>query len=366
MSKSKQYSRQAIQADADFSVSIIASFASLNPSPLAVMSLFPYLALFLFESQKTLANHTSVALTLDPDIQELLTASRHSIKLFEDTHRDIAGQRRIMREEILPSHKDYFLNNTWFPPARIFETDLGLYVLNNSLFSSTHAYTYLTGIPPKAIRNGTMSKIAYEASVAYGRAFAALSSPVPTHKPAAIQLLDNNAFPRTSYKDRKSDRIYPRLFNGPNTPDLNATLLCQLALIRFVTDGYTLLYPDTYTYSLFKIRFITAYQVTSSLRKLLAKERANLTRNSIGILEKITQTTEANSILNQSGRSLRNLLVHYTPAAISDDTVIDNNLLDSTLRLAGSTESATDYERIVAAQLDLLHDEMITWCNWTS
>jgi hypothetical protein len=362
--KQEQYSKHAIRADADFVVSTIANFATLNPSPIAVMSLTPYLALFLYESRKTLVNYHDSSLALEASIEALLTASRHSVKLFEDTHRGISGQCQVMHDEIIPSHKDYFLGNTWFPPARFLETDLGFYLLDQSPFSSTHAYTYLVGLPPEAIRNGTTSEIAYNASVAYGNAFATLSRHPSTSMPAAIRLLSNESFPKSCYKDRKSDQSYSRLFNGPDTPDLNATLTCQLTLIRFVTDGYTPLSHDEYKYTLFKIPFITAYQVTSSLKKLLSEERASLTVKSIKILEKITQSNEANIILNNSGRSIRNLLVHYTPLASANDDLIDDDLLLSTFRLAGVVESIPSYERIVTNQLDLIRNEMIEWCNW--
>jgi len=49
-----QYVRSAIEADANFAVSSILSFGTSNASPMAIISHTPFLALFLYESRKTL------------------------------------------------------------------------------------------------------------------------------------------------------------------------------------------------------------------------------------------------------------------------------------------------------------------------
>jgi hypothetical protein len=87
----------------------------------------PYLSLFVHESHRKLrASDPALASLLSSDVEAIVARSRHSLKLFEDTHRGVAGQLAYFRDELLPAHRRRFLGNTWLPLARPLEKDLGL------------------------------------------------------------------------------------------------------------------------------------------------------------------------------------------------------------------------------------------------
>jgi hypothetical protein len=283
------------------------------------------------------------------------------VKLFEDTARGAAGQREVMRDDTIPAHREVFLNSTWFPPARALETDLGLYLLNNEIFSTTHAMTYFTGLTPESIKSEEMGTILYNTSVIYGQEFGKLADDqVRWSDPGT--LLQTEGGTKVRNKDVRSERIYARLFNGETTPDLNATLACQLALVQFVTRGITFSTDDAHAYTRTKMKFIVAYQVTNSLKKLLQDSAAELTVESQNHLAKICTTDDPDSLLGH--RKLRNLFVHYTPTWEVDDSVIDTDVLATTMRIADCESTRPDLEVLLDRQLEVIRSELIKWSSW--
>src|SRR5690348_3063747 len=88
----------------------------------------PYFSLFVHESRlKPNYIGPAAGAELSQDADEIIARSRHSLKLFEDTHRWVAGQVDYFNDEILPAHASYFIENRWLPIARRLETDLGIY-----------------------------------------------------------------------------------------------------------------------------------------------------------------------------------------------------------------------------------------------
>jgi hypothetical protein len=128
-----------------------------------------YLSLFVHESHRKLrASDPAQASLLSSDVEAIVARSRHSLKLFEDTHRGVAGQLAYFRDELLPAHRRRFLGNTWLPLARPLEKDLGLISYAGKLVLTTHGTNFHMGIEPHALltQTGEETRAIYEA---YGR-----------------------------------------------------------------------------------------------------------------------------------------------------------------------------------------------------
>src|SRR5262249_38065670 len=122
--------RQGVSDDARYVGHMIRDLSDASGKPFSGYVPFcvvPFISLFAHESyRKMQALDSALAPQLSQAIESIVARSRHSLKLFEDTKRGIDGQLRYFREEILAAHSDRFLGNTWFPPARALENDLGL------------------------------------------------------------------------------------------------------------------------------------------------------------------------------------------------------------------------------------------------
>ncbi|EHM28567.1 hypothetical protein SPW_3082 [Streptomyces sp. W007] len=64
-------------------------------------------------------------------------------------------------------------------------------------------------------------------------------------------------------------------------------------------------------YTVFKIRFLTLYQVLGSLQILHDERPGDLTTQSTRLIEKITGTRSASLIMDRSAKPFRNTLMHY-------------------------------------------------------
>ncbi len=283
----------------------------------------PYLSLFAHESHRKLrAYDPAFAALLSGDVEAIVARSRHSLKLFEDTHRGVAGQLAYFRDELLPAHRRRFLGNTWLPLARPFEKDLGLFSYAGKLIATTHGTNFHMGIEPHTLLAQTReeTRAIYEA---YGRYFAHLGSRLEPDGKTFVSYLDPQRFNRWP-KDVRAARYYPRVFGGPDNPDLNALLTVFRSMMNFVDSVITAgMAADAVEYTVFKIRFLTLYQILGSLQVLRNKQRHSLTNRSVAYIDQITVTAEAQAIMAPEARPFRNTLMHYNLHSRVDQAQVD-------------------------------------------
>ncbi|WP_143681132.1 hypothetical protein [Streptomyces sp. 2R] len=271
----------------------------------------PYFSLTMHESLQK-------ARKIDPDISAVFkegtiaisARSRHSLKLFEDTKRGIEGQISYFRE-VFTAHSAKFLGNTWLPLARFLETDLGLSSYDGRLVSTTHAATFHLGFEPnELLAEGSGDKIraVFEE---YGSYFAGLGASLDDQGAETFvtslspSILDE---PR----DVRASKYYRKVFNGPETPELNAILTTFRAMLNFaeivVSSGVDRQHLD---YTAFKIGYLSLYQVLRSVRILLDDSSYRLTVRSAAIADRIVNLESARDMLNPAAKPFRNMLMHY-------------------------------------------------------
>jgi hypothetical protein len=271
----------------------------------------PYFSLAMHESLRKIHSiDPRIVPTYTQETLDISTRSRHSLKLFEDTMRGIEGQLSYFRDQIFTAHSDRFLGNTWLPFARPFETDLGLYSYEGRLITTTHAATFHAGFEPKkflAEGSGTYISQVYEE---YGRHFGSLGANL------------EDAGPDTFYKslnptdlsdcDVRASKYYRKVFNGSDTPEVNATLTTFRAMLNFA--DMVLRYGrhrQHIEYTDFKIGYLSLYQVLRSVHILLNDATYPLTDRSTNIARSIVSAQAVQEITHRSAKPFRNSLMHY-------------------------------------------------------
>ena len=301
--------------------------ATEHASFVGVISLcmVPYLSLFVHESSRKLrTSDPALAALLSSDVEAIVARSRHSLKLFEDTHRGVAGQLAYFRDELLPAHSRRFLGNTWLPLARPLEKDLGLFSYAGKLIATTHGTNFHMGIEPQAVlaQTGEETRAIYEA---YGRYVAHLGSRLDADGTTFVSCLDPQRFNRWP-KDVRAAKYYRRVFDGAGSPDLSALLTVFRGMVNFVGSVIIAgMDVDAVEYTVFKIRFLTLYQILGSLRVLSDEQRHSLTSRSAACIEQITGTVEAQAIMARTAKPFRNTLMHYNLDSRVDVGRVDVN-----------------------------------------
>lgn len=320
--------RQGIANDAAYAghlASDLANSKHASFAPIVSLCMVPYLSLFVHESHRKLERvEPTLASMLSSDVQSIVASSRHSLKLFEDNHRGITGQIAYFRDEILPAHTRRFLGNTWLPLARPFEKDLGLFIYNQKLVASTHGANFFLGIEPNALlaKSGAEMRSIYEQ---YGRYFGQLGAQLNSNGQPFVGHLDPRSFNQWP-KDVRAAKYYSQVFDGPSSPDLNAVLtvfrgMMNLASLVTTPGAATV----NFDYTVFKIRFLTLYQILGSLKLLRDEQLHSITRRSVSFIDKMVGTTEAQLITTPTAKTFRNTLMHYALDSRIDVAQVDAN-----------------------------------------
>ncbi|MFI8198874.1 hypothetical protein ACIF6K_20425 [Streptomyces sp. NPDC085942] len=293
-------------------------------NPVLAFCMAPYFSLAMHESlQKAKKIDANISASFVENTIDISARSRHSLKLFEDTKRGIEGQVSYFRDEVFTAHSARFLGNTWLPLARFLETDLGLYGYGGRLITTTHAATFHLGFEPNELLAegaGTHIRAVFEE---YGAYFAGLGARLDDQgEDTFVTALSPSALDES--RDVRASRYYRKVFNGPDTPEINAILTTFRAMLNFaeivVSSG---LDRQKLDYTAFKIGYLSLYQVLRSVRILLDDPSYRLTNRSTAIANHIVNLESAQDILDPKAKPFRNMLMHYNLPPKVDMTKID-------------------------------------------
>ncbi|BBJ42177.1 hypothetical protein SSPO_048950 [Streptomyces antimycoticus] len=301
---------------------ILSSSDELLTSVLA-FCMAPYFSLAMHESlQKIQKIDPGITAAFSKDTLDISTRSRHSLKLFEDTKRGIEGQIRYFREEIFPAHSARFLGNTCLPWARSLETDLGLYSYGGRLVTTTHTATYHLGFEPVKLLEKEAGPHIRSVFEEYGAFFGSLGANLEDE--GADTFVTSLSASILHDEDVRSSKYYRQVFNGPETPEINAILTTFRALLNFTNlvllDG---LQRQHVEYTTLKIAYLSLYQVLRSVHILLKDPSYSLTASSAESAASIVGSDSAKEILNPNARPFRNMLMHYNLPPKTDASKVD-------------------------------------------
>lgn len=276
---------------------------------LVALCMAPYLSLFLYESHCKLEGTDPVlASLLSSDVHSIVERSRHSLKLFDDTHRGIDGQIAYFRDDIVPAHRGYFIDRL-DPSIQQYAKDLGLFSYSKKMLTTSHGATFhmSIGAGQQLAVSGSEMQAVYEE---YGHCFRRLGAQMDSVAPTFISSLDPQLVGPLG-DDVRAESYYADVFDGANNLYLNAVLTVFRGMMNFVNSAIPMgTDAGSINYTEFKIRFLTLYAVLGSLLRL-ENEQHNLTDRSVSFIDRITGTTEAQLILARSAKPFRNTLMHY-------------------------------------------------------
>lgn len=302
-----------------------------------------YLALFIYEGLRKLRSiDDTLAQELSSGAEQMIARSRHSLKFFEDTKRGLDGVRSAFGDEIIPAHRDYFVGLLRFKWLEPFAKDIGIYRYHDRVISTTHSATFALGLEARAISQDDAGAQVRQFSEEYGQYFGRLGARIDTHPTSFPDTLDPSAFSQ-KVEDLRSAKFYPDTFNGDSTPDLNAALVLLLGHLNFITDVVA---PEgseaPQSYTTFKIRFLTIYQVVRSLSILRDVQAETLRPDSRAVIDTILQHPASISILRDDVRPLRNTLMHYGLDSRLDPSAVDTSAFIRSLIVATLDENQAD------------------------
>ncbi|MEV2227989.1 hypothetical protein AB0H69_05295 [Streptomyces phaeochromogenes] len=272
----------------------------------------PYFSLSMHESlQKARKIDAGISAAFEQNTLAISARSRHSLKLFEDTKRGIEGQISYFRDEVFTAHSATFLGNTWLPLARFLETDLGLYGYGGRLVTTTHAATFHLGFEPNELLADGAGPHIRAVFEEYGSYFAGLGANLDDQgADTFVTALDASTLDES--RDVRAEKYYRKVFNGPDTPELNAILTTFRAMLNFaeivLSSGVARQHLD---YTAFKIGYLSLYQVLRSVRILLDDSSYPLTARSAVFADHIVNLESAQRILDPKVKPFRNMLMHY-------------------------------------------------------
>ncbi|MFF3373294.1 hypothetical protein ACFYXF_10115 [Streptomyces sp. NPDC002680] len=280
-------------------------------SSVIAFCMVPYFSLAMHESLQKLEDISpGISSEITSETLAVSARSRHSLKLFEDTQRGINGQISYFRDEIFTAHSEAFLGNTWLPLARPFETDLGLYSYGRRLISTTHAATFHLGFEPRKALAVDSDTYFRETFREYGAFFGSLGADL--NDPGPDTFFKSLRYSELSDRDVRARRYYRRVFNGRETPEINATLTTFQALLNFGNLVLTsAIDRQRVDYTDFKIAYLCLYQVLRSLQILLNDGTYGLTDLSAATASSIVNMEAAQTIMKRGAKPFRNTLMHY-------------------------------------------------------
>jgi len=159
----------------------------------------------------------------------------------------------------------------------------------------------------------------------------------------------------------KSERFYKNIFNGSASIQINAFLVLFYVAVNYLRYVFKNL-VDVNSFTWFKIKYVTVYQLVSSLNNLQNSyyPTGKLSDQSKVRLKEILSDHDIKKrLLSQS--KFRHILVHYK---LED---VPNNILDSNIPLFGLVEYYFDgltfkqLNTILDAQIDRIISVFDSW-----
>lgn len=276
---------------------------------LASLCVMNYVCLLTFESARHIKKlPPGILSSAKAPSTPAIAQSRHTVKLFDDNERGLAGVTGILEDEVIPGHAKEFLGNTWLVFARFLETDLGLFSYADRLIATTHSITYNLGMPIRETRISDLGPAIRDVATECSRFVDSITQDRPWYGPSFLDRIDLQAI---RSKDVRASRHYRLLFDSSIPLGLRASLESFQASLNFLN---TMLSADPEPASqdtICKLKYVTLRHTYSSLEQIFGEFESKLSVPSRIILKEALTVPDEASALKTSDNRLRNVLVHY-------------------------------------------------------
>ncbi len=320
-----------------------------------------YICLVVHESHRALqAIKPALAEQLAYDCAAAIERARHSVKLFDDTKKQLPDIGKDF-ERIIEAHREEFLNNTWLPLARPLEKDLVLWRCRGRVISTSHVANFFLGFSPQQIRNpAALRRELHDVAAELGRYASAATDELPW---AGESFMDTLKATDLADREVRAEKTYRQAFDPALPEELKAALTgltCALSVVDVLladdAEG-----PSAVTVS--KLRYITLHHVLSSLRKLAKEYGPRLRLSARALLDEIL-TAPTSVRMDQAHRGFRNTLVHYRPEQRIQEQLSLNQPLYGLVEVYFPGEGFPSLNAEVAAHLTDIAHRMQAWSGW--
>ncbi len=283
--------------------------------PIAALALMPFLSAFVYESARYIQRTDAAVGTPHED---MLLASRMRVKLTEDKYRSSA--------EVLEKAEELSaVNSGWFleghrgllgPLKRLIQPDLGLLFMEGEAVCTTHIAFLNLGLTKEALSDASLSldnlgPHLRDTMTDVGEYVGLLLGRLGEHADAPGGASEAQLEPM-QYRDVKSAGFYGSIA-GRVAPGRNGVGILLTQMLSQVNTARVLVprVAGRHEAAAFKIRFVSLFQTTLGLQKLLEEERDTrfLRSDAIEVVGETLASEQVRDVLENRG--LRNTLVHY-------------------------------------------------------
>jgi hypothetical protein len=302
------YVSESIKSDGIFLMRLLKTFSVRHDSPLLSFAILPIASRFVIESYNRLIEYESDWRSHISDFeQNLILSARHKSKLLitnsEDIHTVISGFQKIIERE----KEDFENSHTGFLEKlkRFVQPDLGIFMLESHIISSTHAARFTLG----GIINS--KEDAHNSGYTIGNYCAELLNYFEKDH-SDSQSFNSKDLPVIKMKDIKHLSLYKRGLLGKLNPEVSGLITVILANVNFIHHVLRRIeFPQSNSLVFFKLKFLCAFHAQKSLQILqgILVPSGQMPTDTFYIFEKIFSNVEAKWLRKQD--KLRDFLVHY-------------------------------------------------------
>ncbi|WP_406438027.1 hypothetical protein OHB00_26045 [Streptomyces sp. NBC_00631] len=278
----------------------------------------------------------------------------------------VAGLRDrdpVARKAQEDKHSEDFLGNTWLRLAWRREKDLGLFTYEGTLVTTSHAAAFHLGVEADKLLQEDNGAYMFGIMRQIGRCFGALGACMDTQGGATFVRHLSGAHLRSA--DVRASTYYAQAFNGAATQAINGTLTDFQVRMNFIdkmiANGADI---RNLEYSVFKIRYVTLYQVLLSLKLLKSDARYPLSPSSNAMLKIILDTDAVRVVTDGAARGFRNTLMHYNLLKGADTTKVD--LTQPVFGLVPQYFPGYDFEELSNLVDICIHETAGTLNSWAN
>ena len=248
----------------------------------------------------------------------LLQASRQRVKLLDDKHRSIDGIMHDARSLTTTTNRWYYEDHQGMlgPIKRLLQRDLGIAYIDGELLSTTDVAYLNMGLTEQTMANSGLSlrnlgAFIHSTAIDLGRYIRKVLVTLGLDVDSPVQACPR-AIPKIVLRDVKSQRYYRSIADeiAPGHQEVSLILTSILSFANMARHIIPIVAGDN-SVAAFKMRFLSLYQVTVALEKLLEEDRRTLLFDpqAAGRIRGLGAEESLREI--SANRSLRNNLVHY-------------------------------------------------------
>lgn len=360
-----------ISADTSFFFYLLKEIIDIDHSSTIIFNLMPYFSLFCVESLKWIDKKfpaSGDALILAH--KEIISSSRNRIKMFDDRSEDIVRKIQFTEFIVKSLHKISNYSNVGLIGLlkRLFQCDMGLFLYENVVISSTFTNIFNLGyseiqldIQPRKFYK-VLGKISKSIGYDIGRYVGSIGNALSLTEVdfSGLKLKSKEDF---YYYDVKARHFLPKIFPFITNNALKLFLLNFLTELNFLRAFDFLI--NNHHVTLFKLKYIILFHIVSSLKKLskYAYVNGKINRDASDRISKMVGSSEIKIISKQ--KKFRNSLIHYEIRDIPASQLNDKDPLFGFVEYYFSGRSYSDLENMVNIGLYELSKSLTELMEWS-